>query len=216
MMNINSHSANNTPRPWSSSNNNGSLITRNKKYVTYSSPREAIALTGESDKYILDLAIPAPARELRSFRQGSCPSTKTSRNISDLPGVFKGYRHTLSPRPDNATQKYDKEITVLEMNRSSSPTTRRGPKAKVLQSKAECNTMRNLNKRLQDEIAKTAALKTELEKRDNTIRELQRTILIERQQNRELTQLLEQKSSTDKEVDDYLKHLLLSEYQSSL
>ena len=46
------------------------------------------------------------------------------------------------------------------------------------------------------------------------IQELQKTILIERQQNKELTVMLERRSQTDDLADCYLNELLLSRYQS--
>ena len=79
---------------------------------------------------------------------------------------------------------------------------------------SECTAMLKLKKQLQDEIAKTTRLEAILGDREKKIQELQKTILIERQQNRELTTMLERRSQTDDLADCYLNELLLSRYQS--
>ena len=205
-----------TPRPWSSAKDkNGKGISRQPLHS--GSPAESIAVTGQSDIYIINLTRPAPPQELRTVHKRPNPSARVSQIVtpSDLPSGFNGYRHSLSPRPE--IPKVDKPVTQAPS--ATQTISRRSPKKLPLQPKsrrpnAECTAMLKLKKQLQDEIAKTSSLKAILGDREKKIQELQKTILIERQQNKELTIMLERRSQTDDLADCYLNELLLSRYQS--
>ena len=71
--------------------------------------------------------------------------------------------------------------------------------------KKQLTTVSAMNRKYQDTI----------KNQEKKIKELQKIIMIERQQNFELTEMLNKKAETDNLADQYIRELLLSHYQDN-
>ena len=184
-------------------------------------PRESIKLALDSDKYIINITRPCPKSELSSFEK-------------PLPLTFQGFRHNLSPRPRTSVSpratsrnakpseavtslKTDKQRPVTAANVSkSSPKQKEKMSIEQFRNQSDQLAMLALKKQLITASNINRKHGETIKIQQKKIEELQRNLMIERQQNHELAEMLNNKAETDALADQYLQALLLGRYQNSV